>query len=603
MFKKSSYSDLEVQEILATLFEEKKKVKEWELKAKQNTLSPAVLNVREELEETKQQLATLKNNHQLALERLTKAESASTNIEAAFNRSKSEKEQYDLKMNELKEKLGSKEREHQHSLEILKISEEELTAVKQQILNLRLELQKAKDPTDRQNKEAQLETVIHFMRQKADESQKEQQDLIHRLQTYEEAVRSLQFQIKTIDEEKKLLAESLRLEKEAKSDILLEEGALKTQFEALKQSHNKLQDNLRQTILEKNGALSDSQTQKEAFINSQREIELLKQMMMKTLQEFKEERLKEEQSYESQILQLKAHLEQHQQQLQQKDLHGVELQKLNLHLQERLDHNENKMKEKTSELESLISNHQELIQFAEELKDKLGKSEESKRQAVELSQQKQTEFEKLHAQLTTLTHSLADAEESLQQVEGEAREHESRLRVAQQHLAKKVRETNALTEKFEESQLIVTELEQALETAKIKLAESQGAFEAELQNQKKLQQQALDNVKTIELQSAKWEEKYFQLHERWQEAEARNKELKKLEERFGKLQQVLGNLTHLISSPAALPIMETVSLESNKVREFADVEPAANTNAPFAAIQQTIFDASKSAPRFKETFF
>lgn len=110
-------------------------------------------------------------------------------------------------------------------------------------------------------------------------------------------------------------------------------------------------------------------------------------------------------------------------------------------------------------------------------------------------------------------------------------ESESRLRIAQQHLAKKVKEVAVLTEHHEELQRQYDELKSTLEVTKGRAYEMQGTIES-----------LKEGIRSADSQSAKWEEKYFRLYDKYQEGEIRYRELKKVEEKFVQMQAMIANM-------------------------------------------------------------
>lgn len=549
MFGKSRYSDLEIQEILQTLFEEKKKVKELELKLKNSSLSPPIIPN----EDTKKSISVLEDQ------------------------------------------LSSQSMQVGDLQKLLITAEEETGSLKKQLAEIKEELHQSKEKHPHQ-KEVQLERALQFMRQKVDEQQLEHQELINKYAATQEELKKLSFELLQSKEIQHKLSETIQKEKQNYEEIYTEEEALKAQLEQLKNILSQLQDQNTVAVKDKEAALKDAKEQHDLHTHSQREIELLRQMMMKTLQEFKDERQKEEQTYEDKIKLLQTQAEHDQLKITELTAAIHELTTAGNSLQESLTLLEKQNLEAKDIASQHTTAHGELVQFTEDLKQKLLKAEEQKQSALESQQRKEEQMESLNAQIAHLSHSLADVEESLEQAQHERQEHESRLRVAQQHLAKKVREATNLSEKNEELKLRIIEIEQTLENTKGKLLESQTSLDAQTQHQKKLFEQHQENMKTIESQAAKWEEKYFLMHERWQEVEARNRELKKLEERFAKLQQVLGHLGTLLS-PLTHPAIETII--ETKTAEVEMTPPA----APCATVQTNLFEPAPSTPRFKETFF
>lgn len=132
-------------------------------------------------------------------------------------------------------------------------------------------------------------------------------------------------------------------------------------------------------------------------------------------------------------------------------------------------------------------------------------------------------------------------------------EGETRLKVAQQHLAKKVKEVALMTEQIDGLQLHLMDNERTFSETKLHIDELQTQLDDALRQEKRLQEQLHEALKSNESQAAKWEEKYFRMYDKWQESEAQIKELKKLEEKYQQLQSLLSNLGAFMGSTPATP--------------------------------------------------
>lgn len=437
------------------------------------------------------------------------------------------------------------------------------------------------------HKEGKLELVVQFMRTRLENAQNENQELQNKIASFST------FELKHKREIEQLQL-TLEMEKERFEELCHEETALKSQFSALRE------EILHLKAIETDKLAWDKKYQEQqiALQNGEKEIELLKQMMMKTMQEFKEERFTENQQYQMQVEETKASLEE-----RQKELEAVKEQLLEK--EQKVHHFSLDLAEKTSYLDQLKDEvqakavaHKELTQFTEDLQAKLMQAETGRGTAVESLKKKEELIEHLSSQVATLGKSLTEREEAIQNIEEERKEHESCLRAAQQHLAKKVREAAHLAEKYEESKQASLQLEKEKEELQKKLNELQAAKEAEQQLKLRQQEQHQENVKAIEAQSAKWEEKYFQLHEKWQDVDAKNRELKRLEERFSKMQVALNHFNQLMGVPFSLPICEELSFKS-----FPEMETPQVPHEKATIIQPSLFQNPKPTARFKETLF
>lgn len=495
--KKRSYSDREIEEILQSLFEEKKKTRELELRLKSGSLSPEPQPLEDKTAPLLEEIASLKK-----------------------------------KQEELKSQAPS-------------------------------------------NKEAQLERVILFLRNRTDQLDLEKKALLEKLEAMQEAI------------------PSQKMQEEDQEERLAEEAALKAQFETLRKSA--IESSGKAAALEKQ--LKEEQ---EKAANALRELDKHRLLATQSMQELKEERKKTEEALQAKI----AKLEEDSAKIytvHSDDSHQMEELRRSIDVYKAQIADKQKETDDTfKKLQEQLIAHQELSQFTEEIKLKLQKADEARRSAQESLSSKDNQIESLNAQVANLARSLSDLEEALEQTQSEKTEQESRLRVAQQHLAKKVRETTILSEKNEEYRLKILEMEQTLEQTRSKTLELQTTLDRESQHQKQMADQYQESIKAIEGQGAKWEQKYFEIHQRWQEVESRNKELKRLEDRFNKMQQALSHLSSIMGTSMN---MEITSQEPHyKIEELHEVQVIPPT-APCATVQPSLFETAAPQQRFKETLF
>lgn len=157
-------------------------------------------------------------------------------------------------------------------------------------------------------------------------------------------------------------------------------------------------------------------------------------------------------------------------------------------------------------------------------------------------------------------------------LQSEKDENDARIKIAQQHLAKKVKETALLTEKLEEQKIQLNQLHNQYESAKNKISEMQLNLEMQTQQEKRIEENLLDSLKSSEIQTRRWEEKYFQMCDKWQECEAQNKELKQLEEKFHQMQTLIMSFNNILGATSFAP---PVLLQKNscQVLEAKDKTP------------------------------
>lgn len=587
-------------------------IKKNELEQKHISIEPELLSLKANLEEKTQKEQALKAEMQSLLVKKEEgllrekmAEQKRFSLEAELNALRDLeplKPQIKQLLAQIEEKnqkelqLEAEIRNLQLAAHLFESSANELELVNAQVKKLtekerqleaeiqKLQVQLEAKPAQDKQKEAQLERVVQFMRARLEEAQSENQQMVLKFKEVEEASNKLKEEILEIQAGNRKIAETLQLEKQEKQAIQEEEQALRMQM-------LQLQEEILRTKSCVDQASAETTSHQEALSNSAREIELLKQMMMKALQESKEERLNEEQAYQAQITTLN--------ELYEKEKENGEI--LNRLLKEQtksLEENQEQLNQLEASVKELSENsvakeraYLELAQFSEEMKLKLAVSSDEKSHYHESLEKKEELINNLSSQVAALSKAQEKTTEILKEKELEEQEHEAHLRAAQQHLAKKMREAALLAEQNQDLTEAIATHEKALESAKSKLAEAKATLENEANQKLNLQKQYQEGIKVIESQCAKWEEKYFQLQEKWQATETQNRELKRLEERFGKLQSMFSHMGSIMS-----PQEENIPVP---VKKFSEIE----TLSSETSLQPVLFDPAPKSQRYKESFF
>jgi hypothetical protein len=219
-----------------------------------------------------------------------------------------------------------------------------------------------------------------------------------------------------------------------------------------------------------------------------------------------------------------------------------------------------------------------------------------------ISQQKHV-IALLNAELATLRQEKRQMEESLVSTKTTHDEKDLNLKIAQQHLAKKMKELTLLSEKVEEQKIQILELQQCQLEAQSQLASMQKATETQIQREKQAQEQLKESITAGEEHIKKWETKYFQIYEKWQQVEGENKALRLLEDKQHQMQTLLGNLNHLIgSSPLNPP--KTQIAEQNQL--FPSDSKYTPTKQPEQVLQRNyndLFDSPEPSPQYKQSLF
>lgn len=212
-----------------------------------------------------------------------------------------------------------------------------------------------------------------------------------------------------------------------------------------------------------------------------------------------------------------------------------------------------------------VGEEKELIQHQyHQLKDELKQRSQSLEESIQVRIQLEQQLDRLEAiaanqetklqEFSEQIHMLHQEKIVMESERDEMRilldENEENLKIAQQHLAKKVKEAAVLSETVERQQENLNEFFYIIEDQKEQIAQFQLNIDSFQKQEKKLQEQLHDALKGHEHQIVKWEEKYFAMCDKWQESEKQVHELKKFQEKHLQVQSLLTNLGHFIGGGA-----------------------------------------------------
>lgn len=161
--------------------------------------------------------------------------------------------------------------------------------------------------------------------------------------------------------------------------------------------------------------------------------------------------------------------------------------------------------------------------------------------------------------ITSLRQEICQLYEATGSFRSQVDEKENQFKIAQQHLAKKVKENTLLNEKFENLKIQITELQNDLSIGQSRMQDLKNMSETHQLQEKRLQDILNDTIKSAEEQNHRWEEKYFKLYDKWVEAEAQNKELKNLEEKHNQMQVLLSSLEHILNEKSGVRSQSSTS--------------------------------------------
>lgn len=456
--------------------------------------------------------------------------------------------------------------------------QEELDRANDQCIHYKEEAEKLKTISEETTQHIQqLERANHHLQERTEETQSENNQLKSDLQTLEGTIASLNLQVRGLKEEKEFFSAELLSEKNLHSESLEEIAALRTQFDSLRKRIVMLQEEVKAqdvTLEEAKAKICDLNEAKAAlekkledksssFEDVEKEIELIKQALLKGLRETKEVEARYLDAVNEKVLVVnKFHQMQQQLEKQREEIHTLKtcLDEAIQNVQSKERASQQILHSQAAEHEASIKNlENELNLLKEQHQNQLNTQnetyitlEEKFRELEDLLKGRNEVIDRLNESIAALTQEKQNIQDSINTASRNLEEKDLQLKAIQQHLAKKVKDTSLLTEKNEEQKLLVAELQNALSHSKERVSELQSSLDAQSEQEKRIQEKLHEAVKSSEVQIAKWEEKYFQMYEKLQAADTKIKDLEKYEEKHKQMQALLSNLGNFMAPPAIL---------------------------------------------------
>lgn len=522
---KSTYAENEESDLLQNLFNERQRVQELEeeLERVHKTSKNALEIGSDQTLKFKQLVSILRKKYDEAQHKNTETREKfdkflldHDKLKKTYEESLHEQKQKEIQLHNVSSELKILKDQIQDLRTENQDKEEELNSLKEQLIKLKDFLQnketyeentKSELETYKQ-KQKQFERVVHYLRKRLEEAHLENKELFDTFQNTQQINKQLESSLQ-----------------ESNAQIVVMQNEL--QQLKTKQLEQEAKDNV-----EQNAKKEFFDEQLKLLISSKEDLEQIKDTVVLNLKEFKDEKLKSEE---------------------------INLKKIEMLQKELAEVHEHKILEIQELSKSLL----------EWQNDSAAAKKEAEGYQKDL-EAKCSELALIREELTQLANVNTGYKERLDLLEANKEESEAALRMAQQHLAKKVRETTVMAEENEELKQQNRDLQNALDFSKLKVAEYQNTLEQEYQNQKKLQEQYQEGLKSFEMHTLKWEEKYFAMQQKWQESESRLREFKNFEEKYQKMHSILNHLSNLLGKPIVLPAGElshsfdTITIEKEK---------------------------------------
>ncbi|MDP1836187.1 MAG: hypothetical protein Q8K75_09735 [Chlamydiales bacterium] len=233
-----------------------------------------------------------------------------------------------------------------------------------------------------------------------------------------------------------------------------------------------------------------------------------------------------------------------------------------------LQHEQRMRKEREGELDSLrLASHEAQFAFQKAQETALLAESQHRKLASEI-ESKERQNEDLTKQLISLRQDKEQVEEELVRTRRTLDGRDGDLQAAQQHLAKKLKETARLTERVEENGQRIHELELSNEDLKKRYATIEAEADKYRKREKEIESRAEQSVLEAQAAATRWESEYGRMYTQWQQSEENNKKLRAMEVKY---KQVSAVLAGLLDAPQAAAVEPT--LRSSVVDQATPTAP------------------------------
>ena len=173
---------------------------------------------------------------------------------------------------------------------------------------------------------------------------------------------------------------------------------------------------------------------------------------------------------------------------------------------------------------------------------------------------------------------------------------DTRIKTAQAHLGKKVKENTMLRDHIDKQKMQILELQNHLNTEKSESSKLQNALDLHRKHAEKVQNMANDQAK-------EWQEKFFALQQQTQQDKIRISELEKIEAEYRQMYNVFSKIKTFIGASATLPQPPMSGMSGIADNAAAiDITPPSSPSSQLSAVQDSLFSSPSSPPPRKTLF-
>lgn len=489
-------------------------------------------------------------------------------------------QQYELQFKKTNERRSSLEA----SLELELNSNKALRAENQNYL---------KSLSDHKKHTDQTERAIQHLRERSEEAVLELNQLREEHRRTEAAASNYADQLKESQSKLNETMDHLTLVQAEKNESQEELDQLSFQFQQLKKNISEAQEKVKQLENEKAEQITLLSEKNQLMDVLEKEVALIKEGLLKGIAESQE--------IEIQYMDMTNEKVALQNQVQQSQLSYEQSAKdyqLLLKQQEELLKNESQNK---LLIEHLQEKHQNTLI---EHRARIHEFEQTIQRYQDSLRQKEIQVEELNNHVSHLTQEKYKADEASTNALRMQEDQEARIKIAQQHLGKKVKEAALMSEKINEQRMTITDLYNSFEQQKSVLAEMQENFDKEISKQKKIEEDFNQVLVEKDNLIARAEEKYFKATEKLAAFEEKQKQMQSI---FASLGGFFSNQTEPISQSHSFPKTNPSPVLSNipvyKEEPQSQVVEEIFLPKQSSFNQSSLFDFEQPHTQIKQTFF
>lgn len=597
----NTYSEEELKKVLKNLFAEKKRVKELQKKLEQ--LSSGYPEDKDAAL-TKKFYTKLDDIHKISIvEDYAKLKAAYVEKEKQLEKVKPVLTKLVKQVKEGQSKIEALEnaspQDNEEILEKLTQSESEMTALQNQILDLEKEKQELQLSQDEHPEIALLQEDVLRLEQEIENFQKQleaeravfEKDKLGALETHRSLVtdldkireRAQQEQSRSATEKQNLIEKMADLLSQVQNHTeiissLREEGSSqRREMEQVDEQRknaqlqvDELKTQLSRSALESTQISSSIEKQ---LLEEQREKQTLLRHYQK-LQDKTDADQKQIEQIESEVLALKRvkkELEIINAQLQETDIAAVREENQELRAQQQSEH-ETILQKQRNDAEKIFSEiNQELGSSRKEKERVTEECMQWQKKCDEMATHFQTQEHELHSKAESLSARLVELEQQKEQqqkrigvleeisqmAEKHGAEKDSEIYKAQQHLAKKVKETTLLRDLVDRQKLQIDDLQNEHNRFRVENERLVNSLNLQKEHEQKLHSMAAERTQSAESLAKEWQEKYLELHQQWQEMKGHMVEHRKLKKNYEQMSLAFANMKNFLNQAPEPTTLET----------------------------------------------